>query len=146
MADGNQQLVATALDEFINKGHGQEAADKYFTADYIWHPGDVAPQMDRQMHVIDQGEFRKAFPDVHFHIDQQYAADGERVVSHFTAEGTHRGPLVDRTRGGATIMGTGRKITWKGVVVHRIAGGKIAEGWLHYDRANFEAQLGFAPR
>jgi predicted ester cyclase len=142
--DDNLKLVKRALDEFINNGHTEKASKDLFTDDYVWHPGDVAPQMDREMHVIDHGELRKAFPDVHGKIDSQ-VADGDEVVSHFTMTGTHRGPLVDRTRGGATVMGTGRKVTWHGVTVHRIKGGKIAEGWLHYDRAAFEQQIGYSP-
>src|SRR5436190_18699586 len=132
--DENIKLVSRALDEFVNKGNGKKVAEDLFTDDYVWHPGDVAPKMDAEMHVIDNLELRKAFPDIHCKVDEQ-TGDGDQVITHFTMTGTHRGPLVDRTRGGATIMGTGRKVTWRGVTVHKLRGGKIAEGWLHYDRA-----------
>jgi len=137
--DDNLKLVRRALDEFVNKGNGR-IADELFSADYVWHPGDIAPTMDREMHVIDNGELRKAFPDLKLTI-LDMVADGDKVTTHFSATGTHKGPLVDRVLGGITHMGTGKKVAWKGMTVHRIADGKIAEGWLNYDRAGFQRQL-----
>jgi predicted ester cyclase len=140
------KTVGRAMEEFINKGNSK-VLDEICTDDYVWHPGDVASAMYKEMHQIDHQQLRNAFPNLRMQVNDM-VADGDKVTTHFTLTGVHKGPLVDRTRGGVTMMGSGRRITWSGVTVHRITDdGKIAEGWLNYDRAGFEQQLGpFPPR
>jgi predicted ester cyclase len=139
------EVVRRAMEEFINKGN-IKVLDEVCTDDYVWHPGDVAPTMDKEMHQIDHQQLRNAFPSLRMEVNDM-VAEGDKVTTTFTMTSVHKGPLTDRTRGGVAIMGTGRRVTWSGVTVHRISDdGKIAEGWLNYDRAGFEQQLGLATR
>lgn len=141
--EANEALVRRVVDEVINKGNVAFLRE-VCTPDYVWHPGDVAPTMDLDMHIIDHEQMHTAFPDMHQDITS-IAATGDTVTTRFTMKGTHRGPLVDRTRGGRILMATGKPVTWSGVVVHRIVNGKIEEGWLNYDRPGFEEQIGLLP-
>ncbi len=49
-------------------------------------------------------------------------AGGDKVVVRYRAEGTHTGPF----RG---IAPTGKRVVIKGVEIHRVEQGKIAEAW-----------------
>ena len=66
-----------------------------------------------------------AFPDFHSDIEDM-VAEGDKIVTRFTARGTHKGEW-------AGIAPTGKKITIPGMGLHRIAGGKIVENWAYMD-------------
>jgi steroid delta-isomerase-like uncharacterized protein len=64
-----------------------------------------------------------AYSDVRYLIEDQMAAEGDRVVSHLRIKRTHdRGEF-------AGFPPTGKKYDLPGIVIHRIEGGKIAEEW-----------------
>jgi len=136
----NTTLVRSLVDEFINRGHF-DFADDVWSADYQWHPGDgVSPTMDRVSHKDDFQRLRCTFPDLHLDIEDMIA-EGNRVMTRFRMTGTHMAPLLQAN--GNTIAATGKKLSWTGITVHRIEKGKIAEGWINYDRAGIDEQLGW---
>lgn len=79
----------------------------------------------------------KAFPDLHFTMDQTIAS-GDYVVSRYTARGTHRGDL-------AGIPPTGRSAETHGCVVAEVKNGRIHRQWLYWDSAHLLRQLGVLP-
>jgi steroid delta-isomerase-like uncharacterized protein len=81
--------------------------------------------------------YRNAFPDVHFAIDEQ-VAEGDTVVTRWTAHGTHKGDL-------AGMPPTGKASTVTGITINRIAGGKIVESWGIFDQFGMLQQLGVIP-
>jgi steroid delta-isomerase-like uncharacterized protein len=81
--------------------------------------------------------YRNAFPDVRFTIDEQIA-EGDKVVTRWTAHGTHKGELVG-------IPATGKSSTVTGITVDRIVNGKIAESWGIFDQFGMMQQLGVIP-
>jgi len=62
---------------------------------------------------------RQTYPDLHLTIDRQIA-EGDWVVSCITASGTHLGEWIG-------IAPTGKRVTFTGVNVDRVAGGKLVE-------------------
>lgn len=80
---------------------------------------------------------RAAFPDIHWVIDETIAS-GEKVVSRFTWTGTHRGSFLG-------IPPTGKHVAVKGVVIDRIAGGKMADSRILMDSLGMMQQLGVIP-
>lgn len=82
--------------------------------------------------------YRKAFPDVQFTIDEQIA-EGDKVVTRWTAHGTHKGEL-------AGIPPTGKSATVTGIEVSRIVNGKIVESWGIFDQFGMMQQLGVIPK
>jgi predicted ester cyclase len=74
-----------------------------------------------------------AFPGFQL-VDHDLIAEGDRVASRWTVSGTHRGEL-------AGAAPTGRKLAISGLSIYRIAGGKLAEGWVQDDTMQ---QLGAA--
>lgn len=81
--------------------------------------------------------YRNAFPDIDFTIDEQIA-EGDTVVTRWTATGTHKGEL-------AGIPPTGRSVTVVGVAVDRVVNGKLVVGWDISDRYGMLQQLGVIP-
>ena len=81
--------------------------------------------------------YRNAFPDVHFTIDDQIT-EGDKVVTRWTAQGTHQGEL-------AGLPATGKSSTVSGIVVDRLVNGKIAESWSIFDEFGMMQQLGVIP-
>ena len=72
--------------------------------------------------------------------DRQYAlqeqlAEGDRVAARFTARGTHRQEF-------GRIAPTGRPTEVEGLVIYRVANGKIVDYRLSYDRLTLLEQLG----
>jgi len=76
---------------------------------------------------------RRAFPDFHNSIEEMIA-DGDKVVVRLNYSGTHQGELFD-------IQATGRRVTYSGVAIFRIADSKIAEGWVLGDTRGLIQQL-----
>ncbi len=81
--------------------------------------------------------YRKAFPDTHFVIDEQ-VAEGDRVVTRWTAHGTQKGEMPG-------IPVTGRKAEVSGMQVDRFRNGKIVETWTVFDQLGMMQQLGAVP-
>ena len=78
-------------------------------------------------------EFRSAFPDLHLIIEEQLA-EGDKVVSHGTIQGTHQGEF----RGMAP---TGKEREIKGMAIFRFSSeGKVVESWDSYDQLSLMRQ------
>lgn len=76
---------------------------------------------------------RAAFPDFHNTIEELIAEE-DQVAARLTYRGTHKGALFG-------IAPTGRQITYAGVAIFRVRGGKIVEGWVLGDRLALIEQL-----
>lgn len=85
--------------------------------------------------------FRIAFEDLHFDIDRVLVSTScDFVVAHWTATGTHTGPLV--TASGAVIPPTGLGGVISGVYTAEIRDGQIVAEWTHWDQLSLLVQLG----
>ena len=67
-------------------------------------------------------------------IDEQIA-EGDKVVTRWTADGTHRGELMG-------LAGTGKRVSVQGVVISRLKEGQIVEDYETYDVHGMMRQLG----
>ena len=81
--------------------------------------------------------YLSALPDLQFTIDGQLA-EGDQVATRWTSSGTHEGELMG-------IGPTGNRVTIEGIVIHRLADGKIQEGWWNWDTMGLMQQLGAIP-
>lgn len=80
---------------------------------------------------------RRAMPDVQIRALDQLA-EGDRVVSRLVITGTHLGDWQG-------IPPTSKRFTMSGMVMRRIAGGKIVERWDNLDWLSVFQQLGLIP-
>ena len=81
---------------------------------------------------------RSAFPDFYNSIDD-LIAEGDKVVARLSYRGIHRGELFG-------IAPTGKQVTYTGIAIFRIKGGKIVNGWVSGDTLGLLQQLGAAPK
>lgn len=75
-----------------------------------------------------------AFPDFHNTVEE-LVAEADRVVARLTYRGTHRGPLFG-------IAPTGRAVSYAGMALFRIAGGRIASGFVVGDTGRLLREIG----
>ena len=75
-----------------------------------------------------------AFPDLRISVDQMLA-DGDFVVTRWTATGTQRGELMG-------IAPTGRSTVTHGCTVGEIRNGRAVHDWVYWDTGNLLKQLG----
>lgn len=80
--------------------------------------------------------FLRAFPDLHLTVEQQ-VIEGETVAFHWRGTGTHTGPL-------GPIPATGKPIAIDGLIIDRLADGKVQERWEQFDQSLMLHQLGLA--
>ena len=132
----NKRIARRVFEEVWNQGK-LNVADEVTDANYVSHglgmeipPG---PAGTRQFVTI----YRTAYPDTHFVVEDQIA-EGDRVVTRWTAQGTHRGELMG-------IPPTGKRVTVTGITIDRIVGGKIVETWNNFDALGQLQQLGVIP-
>jgi steroid delta-isomerase-like uncharacterized protein len=132
----DKAIVRRGIEQFANQGNFA-AIDELVDRDYVFHaPG--LPELRghegfTQMVMLQ----RTAFPDLHFTIEDMIA-EGETVVTRFTARGTHRGELMG-------IPPTGKQASFPGILISRITNGKIVEEWEISDDLGMLQQLGVVP-
>jgi predicted ester cyclase len=80
---------------------------------------------------------RAAFPDLTYTLEHEMV-EGELVLHHVTARGTHTGPILGHAP-------TGKQAVWAEMHLMRFSGGKMTEQWGVVDRLGLLQQLGFGP-
>ena len=66
-------------------------------------------------------------------------AEGDKVVTRYTASGTHRGEFFG-------VPGTGNRIEMSGIQIDRFdEGGRMVEEWTEYDLLGAMRQMGAVP-
>jgi steroid delta-isomerase-like uncharacterized protein len=137
-AEENKAIARRLMTEVMNEGK-LEVADELLAADWVDHdpanpPGSASgPDAFKQLATM----YRAAFPDMKMTIEDMIA-EGDRVVTRWTARGTHQGELM-----GAPP--SGKQVTVTGIGIDRIAGGKIAESWGNWDTLGLLTQVGAIP-
>lgn len=76
----------------------------------------------------------KAFPDLRVTIED-IIAEGDKVCVRLKETATHAGEYHG-------LAPTGNKLAYTVIAIWRVVEGKIAEGWIIYDRLDFLEQLG----
>jgi steroid delta-isomerase-like uncharacterized protein len=80
-----------------------------------------------------QSKYRKAFPDHRLAIEDQIA-EGDKVVTRWTTQGTHKADLPG-------IPATGKHVKITGITISRLSNGKIVEEWQNWDALGLLQQL-----
>jgi steroid delta-isomerase-like uncharacterized protein len=133
----NKAIVRRVNDEVWSEGHldviDELIADD-FVATVVGAPEQIrGPQGFREFVLM----YRTAFPDLRITIDEQFA-EGETVVTRWTAIGTNEGELMG-------MPATGKQATTAGININRISGGRLVEGWGLFDQLGLLQQIGAIP-
>jgi len=133
----NKAISRRADEELFDRGN-LDVADELFAPNFVYHEpasGEEwhGPESVRQYATM----MRAAFPDLQYTVEDQIA-EGDKVVTRYTASGTHRGELMG-------IAPTGSRVEITGISITRVEDGKIGEIWENYDALGMMRQLGVIP-
>jgi predicted ester cyclase len=121
----SKALVRRYFEDLASTGN-LSVADEIVAAEHV----DDVKQLITRLHT--------AFPDFHMAIEDQIA-EGEKVVTRFTASGTHQG-IWQRPIG--TLEPTGKRFQHEGIRIFRVVDGKLVETWGGADTLSQLQQLG----
>jgi steroid delta-isomerase-like uncharacterized protein len=127
----------------LEEGFGQgklEVVDEVLDADFVcYDPNSEAGEVRGADTIKQEIEwFRNAIPDLTYTVDDQ-VAEGDKVVSRYTATGTHEGKFFG-------VAATGKRIEMSGIQIDRFdEGGKMVEEWPEYDLLGAMKQMGATP-
>jgi len=136
MYEENKSLARRLFEEVWNKGN-LDAIDEIYAPDIVNHTLPPGIPQGIEGNKMFTKMYLTAFPDTKMTIDLQIA-EGDKVVTRWHAQGTHKGELMG-------IPATGKQATVTGIVIDRIAGGRIVESWGEFDQMGMMQQLGVVP-
>jgi len=130
--DANKQAVRRIYDEAVNAGRTAVLADliapEFTGPDGARGPAAFGANVDA---------LRAGFPDIRFTIED-VVAEGDRVAVRWTWKGTHTGSF----RGFAP---SGKAVHDSGLVLYRLANGKVVAAVVETDRLGVLQQIGVIP-
>ena len=134
--EANKAIAARLFEEIWNQRQ-VGLVDEIDAADFVLHmvgsPDIIGPEGHKALITA----FLSAFPDHRYAVEDQIA-EGDKVVTRWTASGTHKGVLMG-------VAPTGAKMTVTGVSIFCIADGKVVEEWSNWDVLGMWQQLGVDP-
>jgi steroid delta-isomerase-like uncharacterized protein len=132
MSEQNKAQIRRVIEEVYNRGD-LGLVDELAASDLVIHASsqEIHGREGAKQYVA---ALRAGFPDLHFTVQDQIA-EGDKVVTRWTARGTHRGEFQN-------VPATGREIRLVGADIDRVIGGKVVECWAHVDELGLMRQLG----
>jgi steroid delta-isomerase-like uncharacterized protein len=132
--DANKELIRQFFEEVWNQG-SEEAIDRYIAEDAAGNDRDFGT--GREGFKRQWRQWRTAFPDLHFAVEEMVAED-DVVVTRWTLTGTHRGPFLG-------IAPTGRAVRVGGLSLDHLRDGVLISGFDGWDNLGLRQQLGALP-
>ena len=132
----SKALAQRWLEEVWNKGD-LNLIDELIAPEYVLHDPTRPGLKGRAGIKGSISMFRQAFPDLTFTVEDQIA-ETDKIVTRYTVQGTHLGPLMG-------IPATGKQGTITGIDIYRISNGQIAEAWSNWDTLGLLQRIGVIP-
>jgi len=131
-------VVRRFTEEVWNKGNLDKIGE-FNATNHKTHLNASAPDFGQGPQAIRQlvSMYRTAFPDTKLTIEDQIA-EGDQVVTRWTAAGTHQGELFG-------MPATRKQAKVTGIFIDRVIDGKIVESWGEFDALGMMQQLGAIP-
>jgi steroid delta-isomerase-like uncharacterized protein len=139
MGEHDPKTIARRVMEEIFSAEGNlDVTDEIIASDFVGHDPTL-PEPTRGPEGLKQAAmgYRTAFPDMVCTVEQQ-VAEGDTVVTRWTARGTHQGELFG-------IPPTGKQATVTGISIARVVDGKVVEDRTNWDALGMMQQLGAIP-
>ena len=137
MSTEENKAVVRRFVEEVQSHHKLELVDQLFDPSYNDHAsfqGSV-PGIEGFKQLF--GMMLRAFPDLHATIHDQIA-EGDKVVTRKTFEGTHKGDYMG-------VPPTGKQVKLGIIDIFRVVDGRIVEHWMQADSDGLMQQLGMIP-
>ena len=139
MSEENKATVRRLLEEGFSQGH-TEVVDEVLNPNFVcYDPNSEAGEVRGAETIKQEIEwFRNAVPDLTYTVEDQ-VAEGDKVVTRYTASGTHQGEFFG-------VPATGNRIEMSGIQIDRFdESGKLVEEWPEYDLLGAMRQMGAVP-
>jgi steroid delta-isomerase-like uncharacterized protein len=120
----NKEFVRRYLDAISGKEKPATLVDQYIAA--------ADPALKQHIAYAEA-----AFPCYEM-IVEDMLADKDEVAVRFTMRATHTGDYMG-------IPATGKQVAVPGIIIYRVADGKIVEHWMQFDAMSMLQQLGVRP-
>ena len=136
-AEENKEKAHRLMEEAFGAGKVEvidEVLDPYFVC---YDPNSEAGEVRGADTIKGEIEyFRSAVPDLTYTVEDQIA-EGDEVVTRWTASGTHEGEFFG-------VPGSGNRIEMSGIQIDRFdeESGKMVEEWPEYDLLGAMRQIG----
>ena len=137
MSEAENKTLARRFNEDVWGRGDQAALEELLDPDFVDHDALPGQPPGREGHKQILAAFRSAFPDLNV-TTEDIVAEGDKVVSRWTAHGTHQGELLG-------IAPTGNGVTIKWIDVLRVAEGRMVERWAQFNDLEMMQQLGVVP-
>lgn len=135
----NKATCRHFIQQILNEGHYSSIRD-FVSPDSVHHelddmstPAGHGPEWFADLIRL----YHIGFPDLQVEVQDQMA-ENDRVMTTLRMQGTQTGPLLG-------IGVSGKPIDISGVRIDRLAEGKIAESWFHWDALGMLQQIGALP-
>ncbi len=133
MSEENKALIRRWVEEAVNAGN-LTVADEIMAPHYAFYVASRPTPMDREGHKHLVATFLGAFADLRRNIEE-LVGEGDKVVERWTVTGTHQGEFQG-------LAPTGRRISYAGITIWGIGGGRIVENRTIQDFMGLMQQLG----
>jgi steroid delta-isomerase-like uncharacterized protein len=131
----NKETIRRYYEEVFNQGK-LEVLDEIVASDHVEHdplPGQTQGiEGLKQRVAMVRGAFNPQF------TVEDVLADGDKVVVRWTNRGTHRAEFFG-------VPATGKTVVTKGIDIHRLREGRMAEHWDVVDIFGLMMQIGAIP-
>jgi predicted ester cyclase len=128
----NKEVIRKLYEESLNKKDLELLAD-IISNDYVGVCGQKGAAAFQEPIVA----LFKAFPDIHWILEELFA-EGDKVVVSWEWKGTHTGQFT-------TFAATNKMISNEGIAVYEVKDGKIIKAHIQTDRLGFLQQLDVLP-
>ena len=132
-SEDNKALLRRSSDEVVNKKK-RAAIDEFIDPQMVDHtlPPGVPARIEGQRQVFSM--YSTAFSDTHFMVEDMIV-EGDKVVVRLSMSATQHGAFLG-------LPPTGKHVTFTGIDIICIAGGKLVERWAQTDMQGLWQQLG----
>lgn len=137
MSEQNKYIARRLCEEVIGRGD-LALADELVSSGFVGH-GSGGPGQTQDIEGYKQfvTAMRTAFPDLAVRVEDQ-VAEGDRVVTRWSATGTHTGSFFG-------VPPSGKPGTLSGISLERFADGQSVECWVNSDELGLMQQIGAIP-
>lgn len=129
--------VDRLVEEAFNNGE-LGVIDEVVASDYVFK-GPAASAMPQEIHGPEGFKelvrmWRSAFPDFQMEVEERFV-DGDTIIDHFEAQGTHEGEFMG-------IEPTGKEVEITTIGIHHMEDGKCVADYVVTDTFGLMQQLG----
>ena len=136
MSEENKAIAARGFEVYSTGNY--DIIDEVMSSDFVgYDPALPEPMRGPEGVKAQAAGYRAAFSDLRLTVDQQIA-EGEHVVTRWTARGTHDGELFG-------IPPTGKSVETTGISIARIVDGKVVEDRTEWNAFGLMQQVGAIP-